>query len=83
MPDSMFAPGAHVRVKQTIHKRERPFMTEIVGQVEAWEDLPTGSWFAHSKSGRLWLRRLKLRKQDGELTLLVIDDGTEIAAMDN
>jgi hypothetical protein len=31
--------------------------------------------------GKLWLRRLKLRKADGEMVFLVIDDSTEIAKL--
>jgi hypothetical protein len=58
------------------------FEAEVVGAVEAWEDRPTGSWHAHGKYDKLWLRRLKLRKADGEITLLVIDDATRIARIE-
>ena len=56
--------------------------TCAVGVVEAWEELPTGSWYAHGAKDKLWLTRLKLRKVDGELTLLVIDDSTSIAKLE-
>jgi hypothetical protein len=69
-------------VRHTIEKRSGSFITEITGTVEGWEVRPTGSWFAHDRSGRLPLERLKLRKADGELVLLVIDATTEIEQAD-
>jgi len=44
--------------------------------------MPTGSWFARGKDDRLWLKRLRLRKADGETTVLVVDDGTSIAKLE-
>ena len=34
----------------------------------------TGSWYAHSKDDKLWLDRLTLRKADGEITTLNLDE---------
>lgn len=77
-----FPLGTPVCVKQTVRRRDRSYEAEVVGTVEAWEDLPTGSWFAHGRKAKLWLKRLKLRKVDDEVTLLVIDDSTEIAKLE-
>lgn len=82
MSESDFSPGTTVRVKQAVIRRNKFIEAEVVGVVEAWEDLPTGSWYAHGKNDKLWLKRLKLRKADGEVTLLVIDDSTEIAKVE-
>ena len=82
MSESRFPVGTPVRVKQTIEHRDRPVQIEVVGIVQGWEDMPTGSWFAHGKDDRLWLRRLRLRKHDGEETLLIIDDSTVIARIE-
>ena len=54
---------------------------EVIGVVQAWERRPTGSWYAHGKGDRLWLQRLKIKKADGELVLLIVDDGTAIAKL--
>jgi hypothetical protein len=86
-PDSterLFPPGTPVCVTQHVRRRAAmgPFEAEVVGVVEAWQDRPTGSWHAHGKHDKLWLRRLKLRKADGEITLLVIDDATRIARLE-
>ncbi len=83
MPETMFPPGTPVRIKQLLERRGDSYETEVIGVVEAWEDQPTGSWYAHGKNGRLWLKRLKLRKADGEITFLVIDDRTFIAKIES
>ena len=82
MSESRFPIGTPVCVKQTIEHRDKPVQIEVVGIVQGWEDMPTGSWFAHGKDDRLWLRRLRLRKHDGEETLLIIDDSTVIARIE-
>lgn len=80
--EAKFPRGTPVLVRQTILRRGEPIVVETAGVVEAWEDRPTGSWFAHGKNDRLWLHRLKLRKADGEITLLVLDENTSIAKLE-
>lgn len=82
--ERLFPPGTPVCVKQQVRRRKvmGPFEAEVVGVIEAWEDRPTGSWHAHGKDDKLWLKRLKLRKADGEITLLVIDNATQIARIE-
>ena len=82
MFDSQFPPGTPVRVRQSIVLRGRNSEAEAVGVIDAWEELPTGSWYAHGKDHKLWLQRLKLRKVDGEITLLIVDNNTSIAALE-
>ena len=82
MSDTDFPVGTPVCVKQTIALRDRSFETEVVGVVEAWDHQPTGSWYAHGKDDKLWLKRLKLKKADGEISLLNIDDHTRIAKLE-
>ena len=77
-----FSPGTPVCVRQVTRMRAEDFESEVIGVVEAWEDLPTGSWYAHGKDSKLWLRRLKLRKSDGEISLIDVDDQTYIAKLE-
>ncbi len=79
----LFPVGTPVRVIQTTKRRVDSYEAESVGLVQAWEDRPTGSWYAHGKNDKLWLKRLKLKKADGEITLLVIDDTTTIAKLES
>jgi hypothetical protein len=71
-------PGARVRVTQQIAARNHTWTSEIRGTVMEYEQKQTGSWFAHSKADRLWLDRLLIRKDDGELTTLNLDDYSHI-----
>ena len=81
--DEMFPAATPVCVRQTVERRGESFSAEVVGTVESWERQPTGSWHVRGKNARLWLDRLVLRKADGELVLLVIDDSTEIARIES
>lgn len=81
-PEQLFPVGTPVCVHTKTLRRDRATQTETIGTIEAWEELPTGSWYAHGKKDRLWLRRLKLRKVDGEISLLVVDDSTTIARLE-
>jgi hypothetical protein len=82
MLGSEFPPKTPVSVRQTFGHGPGLVHTEVAGVVEAWEDLPTGSWYAHGKGAKLWLKRLTLRKVDGEISVLVIDGRTTIARLE-
>ena len=71
-------PGVRVRVIQQIPARDYTWTTEETGTVVDYEQKQTGSWFAHSKNDKLWLDRLLIRKTDGELTTLNLDDCSHV-----
>ena len=71
-------PGVRVRVIQQIPARDYTWTTEVTGTVVDYEQKQTGSWFAHSKNDKLWLDRLLIRKTDGELTTLNLDDYSHV-----
>ena len=71
-------PGARVKVTQQIAARDYTLTSEVRGTITAYEQKPTGSWFAHSKDDRLWLDRLTLRKDDGEITTLNLDAASRV-----
>jgi hypothetical protein len=71
-------PGARVKVTQQIAARNYTYTTDVTGTIVEFQQKPTGSWFAHSKNDRLWLDRLVIRKDDGELTTLNLDDYTVV-----
>src|SRR5215470_6856647 len=78
----MLPRGKRVRVTHQIEERDRVTAANIEGIVESVEARPTGSWFARGKNDRLWLPRLLLRKDDGELILVNIDPQTRIVSLD-
>ena len=71
-------PGATVAVTQQIAMRNRTWTNTVRGTVIAYQQRMTGSWFAHSKDDRLWLDRLVLRKEDGELVTLNLDEFSRV-----
>lgn len=70
------APGALVEITQQIARRDidRAWANTVRGTVVSYEQRQTGSWFAHARADKLWLDRLMIRKEDGEVTVLNLDD---------
>jgi hypothetical protein len=78
----VYKPGVRVRVTQTL---PRPLgglpSTVVEGTVVAYEQQPTGSWYAHGKNDKLWLDRLILRRDDGEVVYLNLDQYSQVDAV--
>lgn len=70
---NQLVPGAKVQVMQQIPHRDRTWTQVVEGTVVSCQQRQTGSWFAHAKDDRLWLDRLVIRKEDGEITTLNLD----------
>ena len=67
-------PGQRVRVTQQLPQGSKDVWTTTVeGTVVAYQQRKTGSWFAHSKDDRLWLDRLEIRRDDGEIVVANLD----------
>jgi hypothetical protein len=66
-------PGRRVRVTQQLAQRDRVWTNAIEGTLMRYQQAKTGSWFAHAKDDTLWLDRLEIRLDDGELTILNLD----------
>ena len=71
-------PGVRVKVTQQISARHYAWPSEVTGTVVQYEQKQTGSWYAHSKHDKLWLDRLLIRKADGELTTLNLDETSRV-----
>jgi len=65
--------GKRVRVTQQIPHGTGTFTSVVEGEVVAHGKGKTGSWFAHTADGRVWLDRLELRKDDGEFVVCNLD----------
>ncbi len=66
-------PGSRVRVTQQLPQRDRSWSNTVEGVITRYKQAKTGSWFAHAKDDQLWLDRLELRLDDGELVILNLD----------
>ena len=71
-------PGARVKVTQQIPARDYAWTSDVRGTVVEYQQKETGSWFAHSKNDKLWLDRLTIKKDDGEITTLNLDDYSRV-----
>ncbi|MEX0654395.1 MAG: hypothetical protein WD534_09390 [Phycisphaeraceae bacterium] len=77
-----FQPGQRVEVTQQIPQREKVWTSKTQGVVVRYEQRKTGSWYAHAKDDRLWLDRLVIRKDDGELVTFNLDNYTHVDVLD-
>ena len=80
MPPSTddFQPGQRVAVTQQIPQHDKVWTTRVEGTVVRVVQKMTGSWFAGSRNERLWLDRLLVRKDDGEMVMFVLDQYTQV-----
>ncbi len=70
--------GTRVRVTQQQPQRDRSWTSSVEGVIRRFQQAKTGSWYAHAKDDQLWLDRLELQLDDGELIILNLDQYTVI-----
>ena len=75
---TLHQPGRRVRVTQQLAQRDRVWTNTVEGVITRYQQSKTGSWFAHAKDDTLWLDRLEIRLDDGELVALNLDQYTVI-----
>ena len=73
-----YEPGQRVRITQQIPRQTGTLLTTIEGTVVDCAKQKTGSWYAHSRDHKLWLDRLEVRKDDGELVYVNLDRYTHV-----
>ncbi len=77
-----FKPGQHVRITQTIEWGRHKDLARIEGVIVRLGQQKTGSWFAHSRDDKLWIDRVELRKNDGEIVVTNLDQNSTIEVLD-
>lgn len=75
---AIYQPGTRVRVTQQMPQRDCSWTNTVEGVVIRYQQAKTGAWFAHAKDDQLWLDRLELRLDDGELVILNLDRYTVV-----
>lgn len=68
-----YQPGQRVRVTQQIPRQTGALKISVEGTIQRFGQQKTGSWYAHSKDHKLWLDRLELKKDDGEIVVVNLD----------
>lgn len=71
-------PGTRVRITKQVPRQGSIPSTSVEGTVVAYDQRKTGSWFAHGKDDKLWLDRLEIRKDDGEVYVCNVESSTRI-----
>lgn len=79
---SLYAPGVKVRVTQQIPRRTDCYTAVVEGVVVRHERMPSGSWYARNKSNKVWLDRLIIKKADGEMSILNLDEYSAIEVLE-
>lgn len=78
-----FAPGMRVRITQQIPRGTTVWTTEVTGTITSFEQRKTGSWYAHARDLKLWLDRLTLRADDGEIHIVNLDRYTRVDVLES
>lgn len=71
--DFEIRPGQRIRLTRQIPRGSGPLVNILEGVVVRVGQQKTGSWYAHSQDKKLWLDRVELRKDDGELVVCNLD----------
>lgn len=78
-----FTPGMRVRVTNSIEFGTRARETvSVEGVVIRFGEQKSGSWYAHSPDGKVWVDRLELRKADGELVKVNLDRNSQVEVLE-
>lgn len=80
-PQPRFQPGQRVRVVQHVRVADRRWQTEVIGVVETESVRPVGGMEMGGKS--LYCRQptLRLRRADGELIVVALDENSEVETL--
>lgn len=77
-PKARFAHGTKVLVTQHVRVGHRRWTTEVSGTVEAEGLRPVGGMEMGGKAMYCRQDTLRLRKLDGEITVIALDENTEV-----
>ena len=77
-PKPKFQPGTRLRVVQSVRVGDRAWRTEVVGTVEGESLRPIGGMEMGGKSLYCHQPTIRLRKADGEVTVVAVDEVTHV-----
>ena len=77
-PKPRFAPGTRVRVVQHVRVGHRAWTTSVVGTIEGEGLRPVGGMEMGSKALYCHQPTVQLRRDDGEVTVVALDENTEV-----
>jgi hypothetical protein len=77
-PKPKYAPGTRVRVTQYVRVGHRRWLTQVEGEVEEEGYRPVGGMEMGGKASYCFQPTLRLRRNDGEITVVALDDETAV-----
>ena len=80
-PEPKYTPGTRLRVTQYVRVGHRRWQTQIEGQVEGEGRRPVGGIEMGGKAAYCHQPVLRLRRDDGEITEIALDEETRIEAV--
>lgn len=78
LPEPKYAPGTRVRVVQQVRVGHRRWATEVIGTVADESLRPVGGIEMGGKALYIHQPTLKLIKDDGEISVLALDENTSV-----
>jgi hypothetical protein len=81
MEQTAYQAGQRVRVTQRTPRGSGTMEIVFEGTVVRAGSGKTGSWFAHGKDGKVWLDRLELRRDDGEVIVCNLDQYSKVEVL--
>ena len=74
--------GSRVRVTKALSHGEALSAFVVEGEILRMGQQKTGSWYAHARDKKLWLDRLELCKDDGEIVVVNLDQRSAVELLD-
>ena len=82
-PPPTYVPGTRVLVVQHVRVGSNQWRTQITGVVEAESRRPVGGMEMGGKGLYCMQPTLRIRRDDGEITVLAIDENTEVRPVES
>lgn len=82
-PKPKYPPGTRVRVTQKVRVGHRRWTTQVEGVVELEGFRPVGGVEMGGRASYCHQPALRLRRDDGEVTVVALDDDTQIQTVSN
>ncbi len=80
-PQPRYAPGTRVRVVQRVRVGSRSWLTQIVGAVTGESVRPVGGMEMGTKDRYCRQPTLMLRGDDGEISVVALDENTQVEVL--
>ena len=81
-PKPSYSPGTRVRVTQAVRVGHRQWTTRVEGLVEGEGFRPVGGMEMGGKASYCLQPTLRLRRDDGEITVVSLDDSSQVETLD-